>query len=416
MRDPYPDAREVLEFSRAKAYELRPYWQHALYAWPLHIDPRVPAMACDRQGRIYSNPGWLLKYGRDVSATGLCHESWHLLAGHYERADGLGVTPENAALANKCQDAEGNDGLQEEWERRKGMAPLPPEWCVLPKDVGGQPHEAWERYYLDLLSAQSPQERRGGPMNCGSGAHGQPQEWEIVGVPGDDEATDENRGLHESQIQSIREEVARDTLRHANSRGSVPAHLIEWSQQVLKPRPVPWDRVLDGLVRNALQLSRGYRYYTYLRPSRRGGGGEVILASLRSPVPKITLVGDTSGSMSGDQLALIRGTISDVCASLGAVLTFLSVDAAVHTEQRNVSDGSIARMVGRGGTDMVVGIQHAVEKINPDAIVVATDCDTPWPTEKPRVPVVVAAVEAAEHLIEKVPSWARVVRVERVSR
>ena len=65
---------------------------------------------------------------------------------------------------------------------------------------------------------------------------------------------------------------------------------------------------------------------------------------------------------------------------------------------------------------MVVGIQHAIEKINPDAIVVATDCDTPWPAERPRVPVVVAAVEAAEHSIQKVPSWARIVRVERVSR
>jgi predicted metal-dependent peptidase len=141
----------------------------------------------------------------------------------------------------------------------------------------------------------------------------------------------------------------------------------------------------------------------------------VILASLRSPIPKITLVGDTSGSMSGDQLALIRGTISDVCSSLGAVLAFLSVDAAVHGQQ-SLSEGASAMMVGRGGTDMTVGIQHAIEKTNPDAVVVATDCATPWPAERPRVPVIVAAVEAPEECIQEVPRWAKVVRVERVSR
>lgn len=416
MADKFADARETLEFARAKAYQLRPYWQHALYAWPLHLDLRVPSMACDRQGRIYSNPMWLLKYGRDVGATGLCHESWHLLAGHYERADALGVTPERAALANRCQDAENNDGLQEEWLREKGMVPLPREWCILPEDVGGNPHEAWERYYLDLLSNPPPPSQGQKEQNCGSGAHGHPQEWEIGGVPSDEEATNHNRGLHESQIQTIREEVAKDTLRHANSRGHVPSHLIEWSQKVLRPKPIPWDRLLDGLVRNALQLSRGYRHYSYMRPSRRGSGGDVILAALRSPIPKITLVGDTSGSMSSDQLALIRGTISDVCSSLGAVLTFLPVDAAVHGEQRNVADGALAQMVGRGGTDMTVGIQHAVEKTSPDAIVVATDCATPWPAEKPRVPVIVAAVEAPESCIQEVPAWAKVVRVERVER
>lgn len=415
MADPFPDAREALEFARAKAYALRPYWQHALYGWSMHLDLRVPSMACDRHGRIYSNPMWLLKYGRDVGATGLCHESWHLLAGHYDRADALGVTPDRAGLANKCQDAENNDGLQEEWLREKanGMAPLPREWCILPEDVGGKPHEAWERYYLDLLS-ESSEQRSDKEPNCGSGAHGHAQEWEIP-MPSDEEADNQNRGLHEAQIQTIREEVAADTLRHASSRGHVPAHLIEWSQKVLRPRPVPWHQLLDGFVRNALQLSRGYRHYSYMRPSRRGAGTSVILASLRSPIPKITLVGDTSGSMSGDQLALIRGTISDVCSSLGAVLTFLSVDAAVHGQQ-NLSEGASAMMVGRGGTDMTVGIQHAIEKTNPDAVVVATDCATPWPAERPRVPVIVASVEAPEECIQEVPRWAKVVRVERVSR
>jgi len=409
MADENSAAREVLEFARANAYQLRPYWQHALYAWPMVLDARTPSLACDRSARVYANPDWLLANGKDVAATGLCHESWHLLAGHYERADAIGVTPERAVLANRCQDAEANDGLEEEWRRGKGMAALPRQWCVLPADVGGQPHEAWERYYLDnLAQPPMPSASKFKGNDCGSGAHGQAREWEL-GPPEQEGAW----GLHEADIQTVREQVAKDTLEYASKgRGLVPGHLIEWSNRVLRPKPVSWERLLDGVVRNVLQLSRGYRFHTYMRPSRRGGATDVILAALRAPVPKIALVGDTSGSMNLDHLSLIRGTISQVCASLGAKLTFFPVDAAVHGQQE-IIDGSLARMIGRGGTDMTVGIEHALREAKPDAIVVATDCATPWPMHKPRVPLIVAAVEADDTLVRLVPAWARVVRIER---
>lgn len=403
-------AREVLEYSRAKAFQLRPYWQAALYAWPMVLDARTPSLACDRSARIYVNPDWILARGKNVGATGLCHESWHLLAGHYSRADALGVPPEHAALVNRCQDAEANDGLRDEWERgNTGLTALPREWCVLPEDVQGKPHEAWERYYLDSLSnvgvAPPPMPWRG--IDCGSGAHGQPRVWEL-GAP----EQEGSWGLHEAEIQAVREQTAKDTLSYANGRGTVPGHLVEWANTVLRPKPVSWERLLDGIVRNVLQLSRGYRFHTYMRPSRRNAATDVILAALRAPVPKIALVGDTSLSMNIDHLGLVRGTISQICASLGAQLSFFPVDAAVHGRQE-LTDGAHARMVGRGGTDMTVGIEHAMREAKPDAIIVATDCATPWPAEKLRVPLVVAAVEANEASVQAVPSWARVVRIER---
>lgn len=402
-------ARETLEFARAKAYQLRPYWQAALYAWPMVLDDRVPSLACDRHGRIYANPDWVLAHGKEVTATALCHESWHLLADHYSRADAVS-SPEHAKLVNRCQDAEANDGLRDEWERQRGMSPLPNRWCVLPEDVGGNPHEAWEKYYFDSLGSDTASTSQQA-SDCGSGSHGQARPWEL-GPP----EQEGSRGLHEADIQTVREQVAKDTLAHvAKGRGTVPGHLIEWSNRVLRPKPVSWERLFDGLVRNALQLSRGYRHHTYMRPSRRSAVTDVIVAALRSPIPKIALVGDTSGSMSVDHLSLIRGTISQLCLSLGAKLTFFPVDAQVHGSQE-LTDGSLATMLGRGGTDMTVGIEHAMREAKPDAVVVATDCVTPWPREKLRVPLIVAAVEADESSIMAIPSWAKVVRIERTQK
>jgi len=86
----------------------------------------------------------------------------------------------------------------------------------------------------------------------------------------------------------------------------------------------------------------------------------------------------------------------------------LSCDAAVHSTQQIFSAEQV-RLLGGGGTDMGVGISHALQlRPKPEVIVVLTDGYTPWPSERPPAQVIVALLEDGPDP----PDWARVVRVD----
>ena len=133
---------------------------------------------------------------------------------------------------------------------------------------------------------------------------------------------------------------------------------------------------------------------------------------MRSPVPIITVVGDTSASMDDEKaLPIVRGTIEDLCRALGATVTFIACDSAVAAVQHNVSKGSTVKLAGRGGTDMRVGIKAALErKPRPDAVIVVTDGETPWPSVEPKGTRIVAAI-VNDRKVETPPSFIRTVHV-----
>jgi len=119
---------------------------------------------------------------------------------------------------------------------------------------------------------------------------------------------------------------------------------------------------------------------------------------MRRPIPFVVIIGDTSGSMQGDDLRLVRGVVEDICYSLGARVAFLATDADVHGGVQIVQDGKSVELLGRGGTDMVVGMDYAMKNLRPrpDVMVVVTDCETGWPTLKPRIKTIVCGVGGAE--------------------
>jgi predicted metal-dependent peptidase len=133
----------------------------------------------------------------------------------------------------------------------------------------------------------------------------------------------------------------------------------------------------------------------------------------RLPVPKVTIVGDTSGSMGDEDIGKILSVVYDACENLGKV-SVVSCDAAAHepVEVRHIEDLR-EHLLGGGGTDMVEGIKVASEASNPpDAIVVVTDGDTPWPETEPDVPVTVVLTRNSRW--NTPPAWAEVVVAEDV--
>lgn len=271
-------------------------------------------------------------------------------------------------------------------------------------------------------SGHGPNSQQGGwngRHKCGSAAHGVKQPWED---PSPSQGGGE--GIDNADWRDIEKRVARDIRDEAKkSRGTVPGHWVEWADDVLRPVRIPWEQEIAGEVRWAINDVAGLVIHTYRRPSRRQSAvPDVLLPSMRRPVPVVAIVGDTSGSMSEEDLALVRGTVSDIAQAMGATVAFIATDAAVHGGVQRVHDGRHAVLAGRGGTDMRVGIECAITEVapRPDVVVVITDCYTPWPEEDPPVRVIVAAVRPAHadvsgfgEAISGVPEWAKVVVVHK---
>ena len=151
--------------------------------------------------------------------------------------------------------------------------------------------------------------------------------------------------------------------------------------------------------------------YTYSRPSRRTVPG-IVKPSMRGPSLRVSIVVDTSGSMSQADLDAAMGEVNGVLHAGGVArehIRLLSCDAAATTAQR-VRSATTVRLTGGGGTDMRIGITAAeATRPEPHIIVVLTDGDTPWPESPTRARLVCAVI--SHRPPTGTPEWATTVHV-----
>jgi predicted metal-dependent peptidase len=437
----YEKAERKLGEARTRLTYARPYYSTGVYALRMIVTPEVPSLAVDEWWRLYAHPGWIERHDVGQVATGLSHELQHLLLDHAGRAKTLGVTYATMEVWNReAADPDINDGLCVDCQTCRPVLPLlPEEWCVLPKHFGmpdGKPAEWYfakrmEERHKEKRTSAGETKKNGGAGNggrgragdgsgsngqarapdfgCGSGATGVPAPWE-VGSPAESGVD----GLDDADAWDVRQQVAQDVKAHAEQkgRGSVPAGLLEWSEELLRPERIAWDRLLTSAMRRASHMTAGAVRHSYTRTSRRQDAFHpIIMPAYRRPVPNVALVRDTSLSMV-EQWSLVRGVVDDACRHLAVPLRVIDVDAAVHLD-RSVSRGHRTPMVGGGGTDMRVGIAQALRRPRPaDCVVICTDCETPWPERKPSAHVIVAACGATKEHVAAIPPWATVIEVE----
>lgn len=199
--------------------------------------------------------------------------------------------------------------------------------------------------------------------------------------------------------------------------GKVPAGLQRWAKEKLHPH-VDWRKELRTNIRNSIAQVAGNQDYSRSRPPRRRPVVEGFVPHrLVSPVPKVSVVVDTSGSMSDKELGQALGEIDGVLrhAMPGQEITVIAVDAAVGACKK-VARWQQVELAGGGGTDMGVGIKAAQEqRPKPDIVIVLTDGYTPWPASGPpgmKVIVgVIGAKDRGDDAVSAVPSWAKPVPI-----
>ncbi|GAA1938247.1 vWA domain-containing protein [Kitasatospora viridis] len=400
--------REKLFAARLFAARARPYLATALFALHPVASERVPTMAVDRHWRCYVSPAFVARTPVEELAGVWVHEVSHLLRDHHGRSDRvareLGLTgPAERLRMNIAADLEINDDIF-------GDGLPTPEDALQPSQF---------RLDSDLLMEEYLRQFRLGPelqriawLDCGSGADGLEREWDL-GPDGAD-------GLSARQRDAVRFRVA-EAIRARP--GDTPQGWRRWAEEAFQP-PQPWRELLGAAVRAAVSSGGAGDDYTYGRPARRSVSlPGIVLPSLRRVPPRVTVVVDTSGSVSDAELG---GALVEVAAIVRAVggrrdlVSVLSCDAAAQSVGQLCRAEGIA-LVGGGGTDLRTGFAAALRaRPRPDVVVVLTDGQTPWPSARPACRTVIGLFARLGRRVREhdpdyrpdtPPDWARVVEL-----
>ncbi|MDQ0583571.1 vWA domain-containing protein [Streptomyces rishiriensis] len=394
--------------ARLHAARARPYLATALFALHVVVSRQVPTMAVDRYWRCYVSPAFVDGMPLEELAAVWVHEVSHLLRDHHGRSDRYarqhGLTgPGERLRMNIAADCEINDDAY-------GDGLVRPESAVRPASLGLPDGKLMEEYlsrfrlgaHTDGLSW----------LDCGSGADGLGREWEL--------GPDGAHGLSKEERDAVRFRVAQGI----NGRpGSAPQKWKRWAEEAFHP-PQPWRELLGAAVRSAASGPGAGEDYTYGRPARRSAGlPGVVLPSLRRRPPRVCVVIDTSGSVSDAELGSALLEVAAISRAVGGrrdLVTVVPCDASagfVHSLCR----GEGIPLLGGGGTDLRAGFAKALRTTpRPDAVVILTDGQTPWPEARPACRTVVGLFPRGrsrhdennpDYVPDTPPAWARVVEI-----
>ncbi|MEU9861191.1 VWA-like domain-containing protein [Streptomyces sp. NPDC047971] len=402
--------REKLFAARLHAARVRPYLATALFALHTVESTRVPTMAVDRHWRCYVSPSFVDRTPLEELAGVWVHEVSHLLRDHHGRGDRVareqGLTgPGERLRMNIAADCEINDDAF-------GDGLLRPEGAVTPQMLGLDAGQLMEDY-LGRFSLGAGTLTHVW-LDCGSGADGLDREWDL--------GPDGAHGLSAQERDAVRFRVAQGI----NGRpGSASKSWRRWAEEAFHP-PQPWRDLLGAAIRSAASASGAGEDYTYGRPARRSAGlPGVVLPSLRRMPPRVSVVIDTSASVSDAELGSALLEVAAISRAVGGrrdLVGVLPCDASapfVHPLCR--AEG--IPLTGGGGTDLRTGFARALKaRPAPDVVVVLTDGQTPWPETRPACRTVVGLFargsanrswdeDDPEYVPDSPPDWARVVDI-----
>lgn len=404
--------------ARVLAQNRWPYISHLLFSLRLVpvTDDSLDTLAVDAGWRLYFNEEYVLGLTVSHLATDLQHEAMHCMLNHHERFTALKDSEPDHRLFNIAGDCGINHIIEESGFEFSETDP-PVRYKDFPKINETM---TTERAYFILKEENEKKSAGSGAKNksepdrdCGSISGGNSRDYELAP---DDEAAP---AASEEVKAVVRSKVAGDVDAAAKSGVSVAGGLIRWAEDFRNPK-VNWRQQLAVRIRVALANKAGRRDYSMMRPSRREQGltkadAQIRLPAMRQPGdPKTTVVVDTSGSISQEILKTLLAEVMGITKAVGSAhgVVVIPCDSTAYPAKkvRKATDVQKLQLPGGGGTDMREGITAALAiKPRPDAIVIVTDGETPWPANKPVgcdnfIVLLTTSAKAAE-----VPGWAKTV-------
>ena len=251
-------------------------------------------------------------------------------------------------------------------------------------------------------------------LDCGSGADGLVRKWEL--------GPDGAHALSEQERDAVRFRVAQGIK---GRPGSASEGWQRWADEAFHP-PQPWRELLGAAVRSAASAPGAGEDYSYGRPSRRSAGVPgTVLPSLRRRPPHVSVIIDTSGSVSDAELGSALLEVTAISRAVGGrrdLVTVVPCDAAARIAHPLCRAEGIP-LLGGGGTNLRAGFTKALRSHpRPDVVVVLTDGQTPWPDSRPPCRTVVGLFarqhdhttwdeDDPDYVPDSPPDWARVVHI-----
>jgi predicted metal-dependent peptidase len=427
------DAKLKLSAARAAVLVEMPYYADILYGVEYVEAPGLGTLGVTYKGHILYDREVIEAWSVPQIAAVLRHECGHLLRDHKSRCE-LACADEK--LWNIAGDAEIND------DEVKAKSPLPGE-PVLPSKLGMPDGLTAEEYYGKLRDQQGQQDKAQGESADGAPGEGEAGEGEGQGDPQDGPAEGEGKGTGgkgqaageqkagtgsgagqpgdkpgagegwcgsaagralpgedaltggrtEVELEEIRVNVAEAMVTHASSgRGTVPGGWLRWAEKQIAPPKIPWQQKLARALRASVATKAGAVDYRWNKPSRRQAGvgfefGSPILPALRAPIPRVVVLGDTSGSMGTAEMEVVVREGGGVIKAVGAEVEFGAVDTKLHTFKKVRDAREMAGLlVGGGGTDFRQAFEEVLKprrEGRPDVIVFVTDGQASIPEHAP---------------------------------
>ena len=436
----------TITMARAKAFALWPYLAMPLSRLALIAKPGMGTMAVSDKWQLFYDPAALERWGLEASAAVVAHEVWHLVRRHHLRrgdrdpamwnvacdiainddgslaralpVDGvrwsqfLGVSEnmleediydvlvkEQAQQAKRDARAQRDSGSDGPSGSGGSSPPPSPGTGSEPGDAAGSAPAPKAPPVKDYNGKEHGKDVGDGA--CGSGAGGVPGPWE------NDPDDPIGGGGETSETDAVL--VERAVAEAVQSCGSASMGAKRWANVVTAPPVVPWQQVLRVALGRAVRMVPGATDYSYARSRLRSG---VLTPRLRKPACPVAIVLDTSGSVSGPLLDAALTEVDGILKALRVPCTVLACDTQVHGGAQKVTSASMVKALGGGGTNMGAGIK-AADELTPrhGAVVVLTDGYTPWPSDPPRGPCIVALIGSGDNVASRIPAWATVVRV-----
>lgn len=410
-----------------------PYFRAALFGAQYREDPDINTYAMTENGVLLYNNAVIDRETVETCAASIMHELLHWLRDHSKRCRAKAANPR---LWNIAADAEINDDI-------KAMGLTLPDGCVYASTFGCQDGNIAEVYYENIRAnakeVKQPKRGQGGKGQgkgqgqdpgegggegegdgsgdtpcagagwCGSVA-GRPHPKEPKkgegkgggGKDGKDGDTAEGgggEGRSEAEADRIRKEVAAAAVRHAatKGRGSVPGGFLAWAEAEIAPPKIDWRVKLAKVLKAAMAYRPGCVTTTWTGFGRKQaalgfGPGTPMTPKWRSPVPRVAVGVDTSGSMgSGEGTPLHQAAceVDGILRATNAAVQFVACDASIHSSKsvRTIKE-ALAEFKGGGGTDFRPVFEHFEDRRKtpepPEVIVFITDGYGPAPDKAPK--------------------------------
>jgi predicted metal-dependent peptidase len=212
----------------------------------------------------------------------------------------------------------------------------------------------------------------------------------------------------ERDIENVIKRTAQEIINYANSysklAGNLPDNLVRTAKEILKPRNIPWDVELFNSIVSSVNDRIGKSISTFKYPNRRYES-DIIYPSYLSNKPLISVIIDTSGSMSEEDLGLALGVVANALESFDTHIEVYAGDTEIHSQTivKDIFDLERIQLIGGGGTDMadiIKSIQEQRPEI-PEVIIVITDGYTTWPESEIENKTVIGVIVGKESSIEE---------------